>query len=79
MLGPAAGLRDSLEGKPPAALPPRLRPGLELDGLLVEEVLHDARATLISIGYAIRAMASSWCSRPAATRTWSAMPAGAQC
>src|SRR5574343_314455 len=44
---PAAGLRDSLEGAASLPLPPRLRPGHELDGLVVEEVLHDARETLL--------------------------------
>lgn len=44
---PPANLRDSLEGAASLPLPPRLRPGLELDGLLVEEVLHDSRETLL--------------------------------
>lgn len=44
---PAAGLRDSLESDVRLPLPPRLKPGHELDGLVVEEVLHDARETLL--------------------------------
>lgn len=44
---PAAGLRHSLETDARLPLPPRLKPGHELDGLLVEEVLHDSRETLL--------------------------------
>lgn len=44
---PPANLRDSLEGAASLPLPPVLKPGLELDGLRVEEVLHDARETLL--------------------------------
>ena len=44
---PPASLRDSLEGAASLPLPPRLKLGHELDGLLVEEVLHDARETLL--------------------------------
>jgi serine/threonine protein phosphatase PrpC len=40
-------LRDSLEGAASLPLPPRLKIGHEIDGLLVEEVLHDARETVL--------------------------------
>ncbi|WP_265948263.1 bifunctional protein-serine/threonine kinase/phosphatase [Dechloromonas sp. A34] len=44
---PPAGLRDSLESAAGLPLPHRLKPGQEIDGLIVEEVLHDARETLL--------------------------------
>lgn len=44
---PPAGLRDSLESAVSLPLPHRLKPGHELDGFLIEEVLHDARETLL--------------------------------
>ncbi len=44
---PPASLRDSLEGAASLPLPNRLKPGHELDGLVVEEVLHDSRETLL--------------------------------
>jgi len=44
---PAAGLRDSLESAASLPLPHRLKIGHEIDGLMVEEVLHDARETLL--------------------------------
>ena len=44
---PPETLRDSLETVTRLPLPPRLRPGLELDGLEVEEVLHDSRVTML--------------------------------
>lgn len=44
---PPANLRDSLENEGALPLPPRLKPGHELDGLVVEAVLHDARETLL--------------------------------
>ncbi len=44
---PPAGLRDSLESAAGLPLPPRLKPGQEIDGLVVEEILHDARETLL--------------------------------
>ena len=44
---PKASLRDSLEGAASLPLPPRLKVGQVLDGLEVEEVLHDARETLL--------------------------------
>lgn len=44
---PPSNLRDSLESDARLPLPPRLRVGHELDGLVVEEVLHDARETLV--------------------------------
>ena len=52
---PPARLRDSLENNARLPLPPRLRPGQEIDGLAVEEVLHDSRATLL---YRVRDMAT---------------------
>lgn len=42
-----AGLRDSLECDVRLPLPHRLKPGHEIDGMVVEEVLHDARETLL--------------------------------
>ena len=42
-----ANLRDSLESDARLPLPHRLKPGHELDGLVVEEILHDARETLL--------------------------------
>lgn len=44
---PPANLRDSLEADARLPLPPRLKPGHELDGLVVEEMLHDSRETLL--------------------------------
>lgn len=44
---PPANLRDSLESDARLPLPHRLKPGHELDGLVVEEVLHDARETVL--------------------------------
>ncbi|HEX5803981.1 MAG TPA: bifunctional protein-serine/threonine kinase/phosphatase [Azospira sp.] len=44
---PAPSLRDSLENVAQLPLPPKLKPGLEIDGLEVEEVLHDSRLTLL--------------------------------
>lgn len=44
---PPASLRDSLEGAASLPLPGRLKPGHALDGLVVEEVLHDSRETLL--------------------------------
>jgi serine/threonine protein phosphatase PrpC len=44
---PPANLRDSLESDARLPLPPRLKPGHELDGLIVEEVMHDSRETLL--------------------------------
>lgn len=44
---PPASLRDSLESDARLPLPHRLKSGHELDGLVVEEVLHDARETLL--------------------------------
>ena len=43
----AASLRDSLESEAGLPLSRRLKPGQEIDGLRVEEVLHDARETLL--------------------------------
>ncbi len=44
---PAENLRDSLDGTARLPLPPRFKIGQEFDGLLIEEVLHDSRATLL--------------------------------
>jgi serine/threonine protein phosphatase PrpC len=44
---PPASLRDSLESAASLPLPHRLKVGHEIDGLVVEEVLHDARETLL--------------------------------
>jgi len=44
---PPPSLRDRLEHTARLPLPPRLKPGQELDGLEVEAVLHDSRLTLL--------------------------------
>ena len=44
---PPANLRDSLEHQASLPLPHRLKIGHELDGLVIEEILHDARETLL--------------------------------
>jgi serine/threonine protein kinase len=44
---PPENLRDSLETVTRLPLPPRLKPGLMLDGLDIEEVLHDSRVTML--------------------------------
>ncbi len=44
---PAENLRDTLADSARLPLPPRLRPGQDLDGLVIEETLHDSRATLL--------------------------------
>ncbi len=44
---PCASLRDSLETVASLPLPHRLKVGHEIDGMIVEEVLHDARETLL--------------------------------
>jgi serine/threonine protein phosphatase PrpC len=44
---PPENLRDSLEGIARLPLPPRFKPGQDFDGLLIDEVLHDSRATLL--------------------------------
>ena len=44
---PPQNLRDSLEGTARLPLPPRFKPGQNFDGLRIEEVLHDSRATLL--------------------------------
>jgi len=44
---PPATLRDSLENDARLPLPHRLGIGHELDGLIVEEVLHDSRETVL--------------------------------
>jgi serine/threonine protein phosphatase PrpC len=44
---PAENLRDSLEGSTRLPLPPQFKPGQEIDGLQINEVLHDSRSTLL--------------------------------
>ena len=44
---PPEKLRDSLETVTRLPIPPRLKPGQELDGMVVEAVLHDSRVTLL--------------------------------
>ena len=44
---PDANLRDSLAGESQLPLPPRLRVGDQLDGLRIDEVLHESRVTLL--------------------------------
>ena len=44
---PPANLRESLESAASLPLPHRLKVGHELDGLIVEAVLHDSRETLL--------------------------------
>src|SRR5690606_22480666 len=44
---PPPNLRDSREHVAQLPLPPRLKPGAQLDGLEVEELLHDSRVTLL--------------------------------
>lgn len=52
---PAANLRDRLSSALPLPLPPKLRVDQELDGLTVEDVLHESRMTLL---YRVRDKAS---------------------
>ncbi|HND38817.1 protein phosphatase 2C domain-containing protein [Accumulibacter sp.] len=49
---PSATLRDSLESDGGLPLPHRMKVGHEIDGLRVEEILHDSRQTLL---YRVRA------------------------
>lgn len=44
---PAGNLRDSLASASRLPLPPRLKPGQEIDGLRVLELLHESRETLL--------------------------------
>lgn len=44
---PPERLRDSLAQVTRLPLPPRLKPGQELDGLVVDALLHDSRVTLL--------------------------------
>ena len=44
---PAASLRDSLESDARLPLPHRMKVGHDVDGLVVEEILHDSRETLL--------------------------------
>ncbi len=44
---PPENLRDSMAGAASLPLPRRLKVGHELDGMAVEEILHDARETLL--------------------------------
>jgi protein phosphatase len=41
------GLRDSVASAHKLPLPPRLKPGQAIDGLQVQELLHESRATLL--------------------------------
>lgn len=43
---PAQNPRDALTGAARLPLPPRFRPSQEFDGLRIDELLHDSRATL---------------------------------
>ena len=52
---PAENLRDALADSARLPLPPRLKPGQDLDGLTIEEQLHDSRATLL---YRVRDLVS---------------------
>lgn len=51
---PATNLRDSLDASRALPLPPRLKPGEAIDGLAVEQVLHESRLTLL---YRVRTQA----------------------
>lgn len=44
---PAQNLRDALAGTARLPLPPRFKPGQEIDGLRIDELMHDSRATLL--------------------------------
>lgn len=44
---PPERLRDSLAQVTRLPLPPRLKPGQELDGLVIDALLHDSRVTLL--------------------------------
>jgi len=44
---PSANLRDSLQSDARLPLPPKFKVGHEIDGLRIEEVLHDSRETLV--------------------------------
>ena len=44
---PEANLRDRLSSGQRLPLPPRLKPGQQLDGLTVQAVLHESRVTLL--------------------------------
>ncbi|WP_300454649.1 bifunctional protein-serine/threonine kinase/phosphatase [Accumulibacter sp.] len=44
---PAQNLRDALAGTARLPLPPRFKPGQEIDGLRIDEIMHDSRATLL--------------------------------
>ncbi|MBL8372989.1 bifunctional protein-serine/threonine kinase/phosphatase [Accumulibacter sp.] len=44
---PTQNLRDALAGSARLPLPPRFKPGQEFDGLTIDELLHDSRATLL--------------------------------
>lgn len=52
---PPAGLLDRLEAGAGLPLPPRLKPGQQVDGMEIEEVLHDARETVL---YRVRQLRS---------------------
>ncbi len=44
---PRGNLRDSLASSHDLPLPPRLKPGQEIDGLTVQEILHESRMTML--------------------------------
>jgi protein phosphatase len=44
---PKLNLRDSLTGARKLPVPPRLKPGQEIDGLIVQDLLHESRVTLL--------------------------------
>lgn len=44
---PEENLRDALAGARQLPVPPRLKPGQSLDGLVVEELIHSSAATLL--------------------------------
>lgn len=44
---PSASLRDSLEGIARLPLPPKFKVGQVVDGLRIEEIVHDSRTTLL--------------------------------
>lgn len=52
---PPSGLRDALARVRDLPLPPRLKPGQEIDGLAVDAVLHESRVTLL---YRVRSTAT---------------------
>lgn len=55
---PQANLRDRLSGGVALPLPPKLKVGQQIDGLTVEEILHESRVTLL---YKVRASSNQDC------------------